>query len=149
PCPRRPWLYPNHPNQNPATNLPLQLRLQCARMKKLGIDFTGAIIGGRAIWFSGGVRDGVGWPITSCERAADHWGSRLEPCLAQLVEAINREGSAAIGFDFPFGLPSQVITETSWKEFVDRFSQRYPDAETFRRECSIKAGGRELRRLTD
>ena len=59
------------------------------------------------------------------------------------------ERRAAAGLDFPFSLPSPLIAERRWEEFVRAFPRRYPDAESFRRACRQAAAGRELKRRTD
>ncbi len=53
------------------------------------------------------------------------------------------------GFDFPFGLPAALVSESSWETFVLRFPDRYPDVTGFRQARREAAGGREWKRRTD
>jgi hypothetical protein len=58
-------------------------------------------------------------------------------------------GPSAIGLDFPFGLPAELVEETGWEAFVRSFATRYPTPQSFREGCTAAAAGRELKRITD
>jgi hypothetical protein len=116
-----------------------------------GIDFSGARDAGKKIWIAAGsVVDGT-LQIHDCYRAEalPNSGRGRDRCLAALRELVAAEKTAVFGFDFPFGLPQELATEPDWETFALAFPARYRDAEAFRRECQVTAGGRELRRRTD
>ena len=54
-----------------------------------------------------------------------------------------------MGLDFPFGLPSVLLNGGTWTEFVASFPSCFPTHELFRSWCRERAGGRELKRVTD
>lgn len=116
-----------------------------------GVDFSGAIDAGRRIWIASGVVEDGTPRIVDCRRAEELPGSgrRRERALAALRELIAGERAAAIGLDFPFGLPAPLVPDGSWVDFALAFAGRYPDPEAFRHACVTQTGGRELKRLTD
>jgi hypothetical protein len=59
------------------------------------------------------------------------------------------QNRAALGLDFPFGLPQALVGYHDWESFVLAFPYDYPDPEAFLGFCRQTAQGRELRRLTD
>lgn len=120
-------------------------------MQVYGVDFSGASDAGKYIWIAAGrpTQDGR-LVIEDCERLSDRWGSDRDHCLALLVELIAiTQGPSAFGFDFPFGVPSQLMDGETWAEFVTTFGSRYPTPEAFRDDYRERAGGRELKRVTD
>lgn len=123
-----------------------------ARHCVFGIDFSGAADAGKNIWIAAGAdEDGV-LHIHKCFRAEalPNSGRERDRCLAALRELVAAEKTAAFGFDFPFGLPQELVPEADdWETFALAFPARYLDAEALRRECRRAAGGRELRRRTD
>ena len=121
------------------------------RRRVIGVDFSGARYAGDHIWVAAGTRNDGRLTLESCDPArALAGGSRdRESALAALVAFLAGERRAAAGLDFPFSLPSPLITERRWEEFVRTFPRRYPDAESFRRACRQAAAGRELKRRTD
>ena len=115
-----------------------------------GIDFSGGARAGRKIWVASASMEGRCLIIEDCRRGADLPGAGVERdrCLATLCRFIEQGCDAAFGLDFPFGLPRELVKETTWQEFVLRFGGHYPTAEAFRRRC--RAPGRpERKRLTD
>lgn len=114
------------------------------------MDFSGAEDAGRRIWISSGVIDGGRLHITRTRPACELPGGspNREAALCALRAFIEGASAAAIGLDFPFGLPRPVVAESDWKDFVLAFNGRYRSAEAFRDICrSLSA--RELRRATD
>lgn len=69
--------------------------------------------------------------------------------IAALRLLIQGERDAAFGFDFPFGLPRQLVDESTWRAFALNFSSRFDRPEDFRSWCWERAGRKELRRETD
>ena len=116
-----------------------------------GIDFSGAVDAGRRIWIASGVIANGGVRIEECRRAEDQPGSgrHRDRCLVALRDFIAGERDCAFGLDYPFGLPSTLLTEQSWEDFIVSFPQRYASAEAFRKACQARARGAELRRVTD
>lgn len=115
-----------------------------------GVDFSGATDAGRRIWVSSGAVDGGRLRISQTRPAYElpHGGAGREEALGALVDFVRGESNAAIGLDFPFGLPRPVVAEASWREFVLTFNKRYGSAEAFRAGCRSRSQ-RELRRATD
>jgi hypothetical protein len=120
-----------------------------------GIDFSGAAKAGRKIWIASGVIDGETLRFESCQRAAQlpNSGRDLERALGALVAFITQQGPCIVGFDFPFGLPCDLVEEFRWDDFAVTFGKRYPEASAFQATCTQKAialtGHKELRRATD
>ena len=116
-----------------------------------GVDFSGALNAGRTIWIAGGEVEGDVLHCNLClpaERLPDS-GKDRATALAVLRAFILEQSPCAVGCDFPFSLPREIVTEPTWKSFVHEFAARHPDAESFKRWSLERAGGRELRRLTD
>lgn len=116
-----------------------------------GIDFSGAPDAGSKIWIASGHADGGTLVITACRRAATLPGSgrRRELALEALRAFLAGAGDAAIGLDFPFGVPRAVAGDVAWSDFVAGFRTRFPTADAFREAAVHAAGGKELRRVTD
>jgi hypothetical protein len=118
-------------------------------MKVFGVDFSGAVDGGKYIWVAEGrVEDGT-LVVESCERASDHFGARIEPCLVRLVEGIAAQSDAAFGCDFPFSVPELLLNGGSWLDYVRGFGGAFATPDAFRAACRAASGGRETKRLTD
>jgi hypothetical protein len=121
------------------------------RKRVYGVDFSGAKDAGRRIWIATGSAAGETLQIECCLAAKDLPGSSRErdSALRALRELIARESRAAVGLDFPFGLPQALCGYSDWESFVLAFPNDYPSPEVFRAVCRAAAQGRELRRLTD
>jgi hypothetical protein len=117
-----------------------------------GIDFSGALDAGRKIWIAAGtVKDGV-LAIGKCDRAGAFTGARWDrdACLEGLRHFIERQRGAAIGLDFPFGLPTEVLPSgDSWEDFILSFDRNYASPQDFRTRCFTLANSRELKRHTE
>ena len=122
-----------------------------------GIDFSGAADAGRKIWITSGVIEGGCLRIESCRRAEtlDGSGKSRDKCFAALQDFIEKERTGIFGFDFPFGLPEELVKENKlvgknrWEDFVLDFPEHYGNLEEFREKCCKSISGRELKRLTD
>ena len=117
-----------------------------------GIDFSGAKNAGKKIWIASGVMDGDALRIEDCRRAEGlpGWRRDRDQCLSALRDFIASQGACAIGLDFPFGLPRDLVKEYDcWEDFVLSFLDCYSSPEAFRRVCHKAGGGRELKRVTD
>ncbi len=116
-----------------------------------GIDFSGASDAGRKIWIAGGIiKEGL-LQIQVCNQASEFPGAniKLDVCLEALRDFIAGEKDGVFGFDFPFGLPRELIKEKSWDDFVLHFPENYMYPGEFRSKCRKPAIGRELKRITD
>jgi hypothetical protein len=116
-----------------------------------GIDFSGAQDAGNKIWIARGVSKGEELLIEECFSARELLNSEKEllPCLCALVSMIQLNPNAAFGFDFPFGLPSSLVSKNTWEEFVLAFPTRFNSSDDFKAKCFSEAEQRELRRSTD
>jgi len=130
-------------------------RADAARTRIVGVDFSGGVRAGAKIWIaSGRIKDGR-LLIETCVPAADLRGSGLEraTCLAALRMHLAGLGPTVVGLDFPFSLPSALISEPSWNDFAANFAAHYPTADAFQRESravAIAATGQpEPKRRTD
>jgi hypothetical protein len=116
-----------------------------------GVDFSGASDAGRKIWIAGGIIKEGFLQIQVCNQASDFLGAniKLNACLETLRDFIAGEKDNVFGFDFPFGLPRELIDEISWEDFVLHFPENYKDPGEFRSICRKSAKRRELKRITD
>lgn len=126
----------------------------CQSRSVHGIDFSGAADAGKKIWVATGVFDGKTLQIEECRRAEALPASarKRDQCITALGDFITGESQGIFGFDFPFGLPLDVIKKegwNSWEDFILGFPQRYDGPMELRRICSAATGGRELKRVTD
>ena len=122
------------------------------RDRVAGIDFSGARNAGKLIWIAGGVvAEGGALRLETCYPASELPGSGADKdqALPALVTFLANAADAIIGLDFPFGLPSPLVREATWEEFIAGFPERHPNADSFRASCINIAGGRELKRRTD
>ncbi len=125
-----------------------------------GVDFSGAKLAGRNTWIARVVAGDEKSESPPYE-LTDLW--RLEklaktparePALAYLVEMVLDSREALWAFDFPFGLPIEVMdSQFQWKDQVE-FVQNWPEnASDFGHECLRRAkelgGPNHIRRLTD
>ncbi len=78
-----------------------------------GVDFSAAANAGRNIWIAAGRATGDGLTIEDCRPAErlPGGGRRRHQALAALREWIAGQGVAAIGMDFPFGLPLPLVRD--------------------------------------
>jgi hypothetical protein len=124
----------------------------------LGVDFSGAADAGRHIWVATGVAGDDGLAVTDCRPATDLLDVRADrsavlPALCRYVAA--RDPETAVGLDFPFALPAELIAAETWGEFVYRFPDRFDSPDGLRERCSVRGervtGGErtELRRETE
>ncbi|MCF6159292.1 MAG: DUF429 domain-containing protein [wastewater metagenome] len=117
-----------------------------------GVDFSGAANAGKRIWISSGVSCHGILYIKNCQQAETllDSGNKRNKCMAALRDFIQQEPACVFGFDFPFGLPRNLIKEyNSWKSFVLSFPRRYSSAEEFRKSLYTVAGKTERKRITD
>ncbi|MGD8969579.1 MAG: hypothetical protein PVI07_18895 [Anaerolineae bacterium] len=122
-----------------------------ARDRVYGADFSGAKDAGKRIWIAAGTISAETLEIETCRPAKDLPGSskEREQALRALRELIANEHRSAIGLDFPFGLPRELVGHEDWESFVRAFPDDHPGPEAFREACRKAAEGRELRRHTD
>ena len=115
-----------------------------------GVDFSGAKDAGKKIWISEGVNRNGCLDIENCLRARTlpYSDTERNRCLGALYDLVVEMKDCAFGFDFPFGLPRQMISANSWLDFVRVFPENYRNALEFREKCQ-KYNGSELKRLTD
>lgn len=83
----------------------------------------------------------------------------MEEGFAWLVSYLTQQENTVIGIDASFSIPAELIDEAYWSSWLKGFSEKYPDASTFRqklktltREKQPEAAMRqpvELKRLTD
>jgi hypothetical protein len=97
-----------------------------------GVDFSAAAAdAGRKTWIaSGRAEEGVGLTVSDLRpltEVAGLDGARREDALPALARWLReRDESAVVGLDFPFGLPRFVLEETgngSWRSFISDFPE--------------------------
>jgi hypothetical protein len=120
-------------------------------MRVCGADWSGAQDAGRRIWIAEGEWTASGLVLKRVLRAENLPGSARarERCLVALRAWIDSLGPCALGMDFPFGLPAQLMGENDWLAFILDFPDRFPDPLAFRDWCRRTASDRELKRRTD
>lgn len=117
----------------------------------IGVDFSGAARAGRKIWLTTGETRAQKLLVTGCFRstALNEGDSSRAAALAALRSLVAASPGAAIGCDFPFGLPQALVDAETWEAFVRGFGDRYLTPEAFRSSCRRRDGGHELKRATD
>jgi len=123
----------------------------------VGVDFSGdARRAGRKIWLAEAVVEDDGLRIVDCAPATDRLDA--DPVREAAIPALTRylgslPATTAVGLDFPFGLPEEVVPAASWREFLRAFPSWFesPDALARRsRERAAVAGeSGQLFRATD
>lgn len=116
-----------------------------------GVDFSGAKDAGKHIWISEGSVSPNGvilQKLYSLDSMTDGVVD-LQTSLKALVNHISHESKAIIGLDFPFSLPTELIFQNSWIEFLTQFSDEYVTPEKFLERCRNLSKGKELKRRTD
>lgn len=125
----------------------------------VGVDFSGARRAGRNIWLTEGcVTRSVSGdrvlivggcsPATALPGGGDLRDRALHALRAHVIEARHRAPSA-YGMDFPFTLPTFLLGDQTWKQFILSFGDRFSDPEQFRAWCRQLTGGRERKRRTE
>lgn len=118
-----------------------------------GVDFSGAADAGKRIWIASGVVHAGRLRIERCRPARElpDSGRKRDQALTALRGFLGSQGSCAVGLDFPFSIPAELIQPgaTGWVGFARSFATVYPSPEVFRSRCRAAAGGQELRRVTD
>jgi len=99
-----------------------------APSRVVGVDFSGAAQAGKAIWIASGAIESDTVRIERLVPALElpGGGAGRAAALAALVKYVASETDAAVGFDFPFGLPKQFVRENDWVAFVRGFPKRFP-----------------------
>ncbi len=121
-----------------------------------GVDFSGAADAGKRIWITKGFAASGRLEVLACARA-DNWlqvPTERRACLTALVDYVAQAGPSIFGFDFPFALPISITQGEDWQFFISAFARRFPDADSFRRDCYSIAtrtgdGRKELKRQTE
>jgi hypothetical protein len=114
----------------------------------LGVDFSGATLAGEKIWVAHATTNDDGLHFDLLERAADLPGGtfKREDALSALRTCIGQYEGARCGFDFPFSLSRDAITDPDYATWLENFATRFPTPEALktstedkRRECDIEA----------
>ncbi len=87
-----------------------------------GIDFSVAQDAGKKIWIAEGLIKTDSLLIEDCSGAGDlpNSGNELDICLPASKDFIKENQDAALGLDFPFGLPYVLVEQESWKETINK-----------------------------
>ncbi|SFL02037.1 Protein of unknown function [Halogranum rubrum] len=118
-----------------------------------GVDFSGAADAGHSIWVSEGVVDDVevdedegltgrGLRIVDCRPATEWFDESADreeilPALAAFLGELG--GGVAVGLDFPFGLPNQLVNVDTWETFLYRFPGCFSSPDDLRQRCTERA----------
>lgn len=114
----------------------------------LGVDFSGASLAGEKIWVSRASITSSNLEFDFLARAADlpAGAAERESALTALNLWIQEQENPACGFDFPFSLSRDVITEPDYASWLGQFKSRFPTPEALkestedkRRECDVTA----------
>ncbi len=123
-----------------------------------GVDFSGAKDAGKKIWIAEGVIEESRLHIEKCESAVTflETSNDRDKCLSALSKFLASKGEAAIGLDFPFSLPREIVQKlfgvNNWEGLIQLFAERYSkhsEPERFREDCRASDGGHEVKRETD
>ncbi len=110
----------------------------------IGIDWSGAADAGRRIHIAEARVGRGGLRFARLRRAEELPGSRPDRgvSLGVLRAWLAAQGPCAVGLDFPFGLPRELVDEPDWLSFIRCFPNRFRSPEEFRNWCRHRAGGR-------
>ena len=121
-----------------------------------GVDFSGARDAGKHIWVCRAHPGDEGVRVESVDPVAKLPGGarQRDRALAALTQKISEAPRSAWGFDFPFGLPREIVAELSGRtpgSWLDQLEvvAALDGADEFRRRCQAAGAGREQRRATD
>lgn len=118
-----------------------------------GVNFSGAEDAGHSIWVAEGAVDDVevdaneeltgrGLHIVDCRPAVEWFDEspERETILPALVAFLGElGGGVAVGLDFPFGLPSQLVNVEAWETFLYRFPGCFSSPDDLRQRCTERA----------
>jgi hypothetical protein len=96
-----------------------------------GVDFSGAAEPGEDIWITEGRLDGRTLELTTCEPAAERFGTRgREAILSSLVDLLGKTPGTT-GIDVSFGLPVALLPDdvAEWPDAVRWFAETFADAD--------------------
>lgn len=116
-----------------------------------GIDFSGGRSAGNNSWIASGALEEGSLKIDDCRTGSSlpNSSTQRDPFLNALKDWISEQESCAIGIDFPFGMPAELVDEDNWYDFIVNFPKRHQDADAFRMACQRASPGAELKRETD
>ncbi|WP_435098207.1 DUF429 domain-containing protein [Halarchaeum sp. P4] len=115
-----------------------------------GIDFSGAERAGEKVWVASARDEGDALVVDRVEPASERFGVTERAAVHEaLVDFLAGSDAAAVGLDFPFGLPADFVEADDWTDFCARFGERFADPEDFRESCLEAADGTHERRETD
>ncbi|MFC4360073.1 DUF429 domain-containing protein [Halobium salinum] len=117
-----------------------------------GVGFrAGKLTAGDDTWLASCRVDGDELVVESCRSASDALGVRAAreaavPAVTRFVAGL--DGDAAVGFDFPFGLPRHIVVDRPWEGFLFEFPNWFASADDMRERCRMHAelvsGGEKL-----
>ena len=130
-----------------------------------GVDFSGASRAGESVWLTAAALEDGALRVRECGRADDflagHYAEEPTTDRGPTLDALaafvrSRDAGAAVGFDFPFAVPSVVAEGAfgaeSWREVVAAVAD-CGGAEAFAETCvewtTAHADGTYLKRETD
>ncbi|RYG72374.1 hypothetical protein EON80_04195 [bacterium] len=111
----------------------------------LGVDFSGAALAGEKIWVSRAQMQNNILHFDVLERAANLAGGTTsrDDALVALRTWLNDHPGARCGFDFPFSLRREAITDSTYADWLKRFADRFPTPE------ELRDNNPDSKRLTD
>jgi hypothetical protein len=121
-----------------------------------GVDFSGSQAAGDKIWLASAVLSGETLFVEGCYPARElpNSGRERDRCYPALVDFIETSPDAALGLDFPFGVPAEVTEHQEWTAFVSTFADIYDSPLGLHETCKATGAatpgdGVEYRRSTD
>ncbi|HQU72205.1 MAG: hypothetical protein KDI06_02470 [Calditrichaeota bacterium] len=117
----------------------------------VGVDFSGGQQAGNHIWITRGSVANGRLLIVDCRpaRRLENGGVKRGKALSALFEMINTLDDAAVGLDFSFSVPRDILQQQDWQTFVRGFSERFASPENFRNFCRGISDKPELKRVSD
>lgn len=105
-----------------------------------GVDFSGAKDAGKKIWVAE-LTCGEVPRIQSCIPAVKRFDceeSRDDTLRALAHHVSNMAPEAAVGLDFPFALPMEILSEPNWGSFLRHFPDWFSDPSDLQRRCQSR-----------
>jgi hypothetical protein len=115
-----------------------------------GIDYSASREANKKIWITESIFKNEKLYITNLYSLYEISSKyTLEDCNTYLVNMVLNSKGGIFGFDFSFSIPEIFIGESSWKEFIISFPEKWSSPQNFRNDLKTRFLGKEIKRNTE